>query len=386
MPVKTDVIVIGLGAHGSSTAYHLARRGKRVIGFDRYRPPHDRGSSHGKGRIIRQAYREAPEYVPLLQHAYVLWEELERQTGEKLLHMTGGISIGPADSKGLAGIRKSAEVHGLRVQSLTAAEIRKKWPAFRPLDSMAGVYESVAGMLVPEKCVEAHLKLAARFGADLHFEEPAVSWHPTSGGVEVKTAKDTYTADKLVLTAGAWLPGLLGGLKLPLRIERQVLHWFEPARNRSYFRPEQCPNNSWEYEPGKAFYCQADFGEGYKVAFHHQGVDMDPDAPPGSPARQVTQAEIDLMRSTLAKFVPDAAGRHLRATVCMYTDTPDYHFLVDLHPQHPQVVIGSPCSGHGFKFSAVMGEVLADLAVDGRTRHGTSLFKVGRMLSGAKTV
>lgn len=386
---KADVIVAGLGAHGSATAYHLARRGNRVIGFDQFRPPHDRGSSYGKGRIIRTAYREGPAYVPLVQRAIQLWRELERESGEGLLHITGGISMGPKDSPGLAGIKYSAGVYKLPYLPMTAAEIRKRWPVFRPTDDMAGVYEPDNGALFPEKCIAAHLKLAAKAGADLHVEEPVLSWQATpGGGVEVKTPKGAYSADKLVLTVGAWLPKMLGAgmsapegtLKLPLRIERQVLHWFEPARNAAAFLPANCPNNSWEFETGKIFYCQANFGDGFKTAFHHMGADIDPDSAPGSAARSVPPQEVEKMRAVVEKYIPDAAGRHLGAAVCMYTDTPDFHFLVDLHPAHHQVVIGSPCAGHGFKFAAAMGEILADLALDGRTRHDISLFNIARLL------
>ena len=391
MPANTraDVIVAGLGAHGSATAYHIAKRGKRVIGFDQFRPPHDRGSSYGKGRVIRTAYSEGPAYVPLVQRAWQLWRELERESGDSLLRITGGISMGPKDSPGLAGIVHSAGVYNLPHEPMTAADIRKRWPVFRPTDDMAGVYESDNGALFPEKCITAHLKLAAKAGADLHVEEPVLSWKaPPGGGVEVRTPKGTYTADRLVLTVGAWLPKVLGAatsarqgaLKLPLRIERQVLHWFEPARNAAAFLPANCPNNSWEFEPGKIFYCQANFGDGFKAAFHHMGADIDPDSPPGSAARTVSPQEVEEMRAAVEKYIPDAAGRHLGAAVCMYTDTPDFHFLVDLHPAHRQVVIGSPCAGHGFKFAAAMGEILADLALDGRTRHDISLFNINRLL------
>ncbi len=398
---KADVIVAGLGAHGSATAYHLAKRGKRVIGFDQFRPPHARGSSHGRGRVIRTAYSEGPAYVPIVQRAMQLWRELERESGENFLRITGGITMGPEDSPGLAGIMRSARAYGLPHEPMTAAEIRQRWPVFRPTDGMVGVHEPDNGALFPEKCISAHLKLAAEAGADLHVEEPLLSWKATpGGGVEVRTPKGAYSADRLVLTVGAWLPKMLGagdlsdealrpdqgaqsqgGLTLPLRIERQVLHWFEPARNAAAFLPANCPNNSWEFEPGKLFYCQANFGDGFKVAFHHMGVDMDPDSPPGSAIRSVSPQEAGEMRAALQKYIPDAAGRHIGAVVCMYTDTPDFHFIVDLHPVHKQIVIGSPCAGHGFKFAAAMGEILADLALDGRTRHDISLFNVGRFPS-----
>lgn len=381
MAKNADVIIAGLGAHGSAAAYHIAKRGKHVIGLDKFQPPHDRGSSHGRGRVIRQAYGEGPAYVPLVQRAMQLWRELERDAGDSLLRITGGVSMGPQDSDGLAGIRHSAEEYGLPHEVLSASDIRMRWPMFRPADGMVGVFEAENGALFPEKCIAAHLKMASHAGADLHFHEPALSWTATPGGsIEVRTPEGKYSADRLVLTAGAWLPKLLGGLKLPLRIERQVLHWFEPSRNAAAFRPENCPNSSWEFEPGRMFYCQADFGDGFKVAFHHMGAEIDPDAAPGSPSRTVSAAEAGQMRTALERFIPDAAGRHLGASVCMYTDTPDYHFLVDLHPTHPQVVIGSPCSGHGFKFAAAMGEILADLAADGRTRHDISMFGAKRLL------
>lgn len=382
MSPHAEVIVAGLGAHGSATAYRLARRGKQVIGFDRFRPPHTLGSSHGKGRVIRHAYSEGPEYVPLVLRSAELWRELERDSGDSLMRVTGGLNVGPANSDGLAGIQRSAEAYGLAVEVLSAADIRRRWPAFRPHSEMIGVYEPGAGAVFPEKCVSAHLRLAAKAGADLRYDEPVISWRATAaGGVEVSTPQGAYTADSLVLTVGVWLPRMLNGLRLPLRVERQVLHWFAPARSAPAFSPETCPNNAWEAGPDRLFYCQPDYGDGCKVAFHHGGVDIDPDAPAGSPARTVSAAEVEEMRAALFEFVPDAAGRHLGAAVCMYTNTPDEHFLVDLHPEHPQVVIGSPCSGHGFKFAAAMGEVLADLATTRRTRHDISAFGVGRLIA-----
>ncbi len=382
MAGTADIIVAGLGAHGSATAYRAAARGKRVIGFDMFTPPHSMGSTHGRGRVIRSAYREGPAYVPLVQRAFQLWREMERDTGERLLHMTGGVTVARKGSPGLAGMRHTAQTYKLFLESLTAADIRRRWPSFHPDDDMEGVYEADNGALFPEKCVAAHLNLAARAGADLHFNEPVLSWRATSQGVEVKTAKGTYGAEKLVLTVGAWLPRMIADLKLPIRIERQVLHWFAPARNAENFGPDRLPTNSWEISKEHYFYCQADFGDGLKVAFHHGGPEIDPDSAAGSAARTVTPAEVEAMRAALARYVPDAAGKHLGSAVCIYTNVPDYHFMVDLHPQYRQVVIGSPCSGHGFKFSAVMGEVLAGLAIDGRSDFDLSLFSAKRFAGG----
>ncbi len=382
MPAKSataDIIVAGLGAHGSSTVYHAAKRGKRVIGFDKFTPPHDHGSSHGKGRVIRSAYREGPAYVPLVQRAFTLWRELEHDAGERLLQMTGGVTIARRGSPGLDGIRHSARAYNLFHETLSAQDIRRRWPSFRPEDDMEGVYEADNGALFPEKCVAAHLKLAARAGADLHFNEPVLSWKATPDGVEVKTAHGAYMAERLVLTVGAWLPRLLNDVTLPLSIERQVLHWFAPARNAASFKPENFPTNSWEYDNAdSSFYCQADFGDGVKVAFHHGGASIDPDSAPGSKARTVTAAEVEAMRTALTRYVPDAGGKHLGSAVCIYTNVPDYHFLVDFHPRHRQVIIGSPCSGHGFKFSSIMGEVLSGLAIDGRSDFDLSLFSAKR--------
>jgi sarcosine oxidase len=377
-----DVIVAGLGAHGSAAAFHLARRGQRVLGFDRFHPPHDRGSTHGRTRVIRQAYAEGAAYVPLVQRAFQLWRELEAESGERLLHMTGGISVALTSGGRLDATRASLRANRLPFESMSAADIRSRWPVFRPEDTMSGIFETQNGALFPEKCVAAHLAQAAKAGAELRFDDAVQSWRAgqSGEGVEVRTASGNYRAAKLILTAGPWLPALLGGLELPLRTERQVLHWFEPARSAAYFRPDRMPTNSWEFEPGKSFYCQPDFGDGVKVAFHHMGAAIDPDSPPGSPARTVSTAEIDHMRRALARFVPDAAGRHLGAAVCIYTNTPDEHFLVDFHPEHRQVVIGSPCSGHGFKFASAMGEVLAGLATDGRTGHDIAMFGIARLL------
>ncbi|MEX0763232.1 MAG: N-methyl-L-tryptophan oxidase [Dehalococcoidia bacterium] len=376
MAETADVIVLGLGAMGSSTAYQLARRGSRVIGFDRFHPPHEMGSSHGRARIIREAYHEGPSYVPIVQRSYELWDELEQASGEQLFRKLGGLIIGPPDGKNASGSRQSAQTHGLEHEVLSADEVRRRYPLFNPNDDWVGVYEARSGALFPEKCIEANLALAAKAGAELHFDEQVTEWHPDGDGVRVTTAAGSYRADRLVITAGAWLPKLVSRLNLPLRVERQVMLWFEPVRNADMFLPENCPNTGWEYEPGQSFYCQPNFGAGYKVAQHHGGPDTDPD----TLVRKANADDEEQVRALLAKYISDANGRLLSAAVCMYTDTPDYDFLMDFHPAHPQVIIGSPCSGHGFKFAAVVGEILADLATEGRSRFDLDMFGIDRLL------
>ena len=355
---------------GSAVACQLARRGGRVLGLDRFAPPHALGSSHGQTRIIREAYFEHPAYVPLVRRAYELWAELEGQTGRALFRQTGGLMIGRPDSAVVAGAKRSAKEHSLQHEVLSAAEVRCRFPALQPCDGMIAVWEPRAGILFPEICIEAHLTMARKQGADLRSDEPALSWEDDGGAVRVITSKGAYHAGQLVLTAGSWIQSLLRDLKLPLAVERQVQFWFEP-KHPVHFQPERCPIHIWEHEPGRFFYGFPDLGDGVKVARHHEGAIINPD----SINREVGPEEVEAMRAFVRQFLPEADGP-LRATVvCMYTNTPDGHFFIDWHPAHPQVLIASPCSGHGFKFSTVIGEVMADLLTAGQSRFDLSLFR-----------
>ncbi len=368
---RFDVIIIGLGAVGSAAAFHLSRRGRKILGLDRFAPPHAFGSSHGQTRIIREAYLEHPLYVPLIQRAYVLWGELEKFADRPLLRQTGGLMIGRPDSLVVTGALRSAEQHGLQFQFLTASELHRRFPALLPADDMVAVWEPRAGILVPEACVEAHLHAAGRNHADLRLDEAAQKWSVDGDGVLVQTAKGEYRADQLLLCAGSWIKSLLPDLTLPLTVERQIQFWFEPKANGDRFRPERCPIHIWEHAPGRFFYGFPDLGEGVKVARHHEGVATHPD----SINRNVEPQEIEGMRQIVRRFLPDADGPLRSAVVCQYTNTPDCHFWIDRHPAHPEILIASACSGHGFKFSSVMGEVLADLLIVGRTKFDLSLFR-----------
>jgi sarcosine oxidase len=366
-----DVAVVGLGAMGSAAAFHLARQGRKVLGLDRFTPPHSFGSSHGQTRIIREAYFEHPLYVPLVQRAYELWAELEQASGRNLLRITGGLMIGRPDGVLVSGARRSAEQHGLPHGVLTAAEVRTRFPMLRPADDMVAVWEPRAGMLFPEACVAAHLALAQTHGAALRFDEPLMNWRSDDDGVFVVTAKFQYRARQLLLTAGSWSRSLVPELNLPFTVERQVVYWFAPRAGPGNFAPSRCPVHLWETTPREFFYGFPDCGEGVKVAIHHGGEVTDPDRL----RREVAPGEVAAIRELMRRFVPDANGALRSATVCMYTNTPDEHFWIDRHPEHAQVLIASPCSGHGFKFSSVIGEVLADLLMSGQSRFDLSAFR-----------
>jgi sarcosine oxidase len=370
MPSIFDVIVVGLGAMGSSASYHLAKSGKKILGLDRFTPPHAFGSSHGQTRIIREAYFEHPLYVPLIRRAYELWTQMENESGEKLFQQTGGLMIGRLDGVIVSGARSSAEEHRLRYEMLSAGDVARRFPALRPGDDMVAVWEPRAGILFPETCVQAHLTAALKHGASLHFKEQVLSWKPDSTGVRVMTSQGEYHAERLVLTAGSWINSLLPDSNLPFTVERQVLFWFETKSNPAQFHPERCPIHIWEHEPTKFFYGFPDLGNGVKVARHHEGEAANPD----SINREVTVQEIETMRRLVKTFLPDADGPLRSSTVCMYTNTPDEHFFIDAHPNFPQVIIASPCSGHGFKFSPVIGEILSELLNSGKSRFDLSLF------------
>ena len=376
MADRADVIIVGLGAMGSAAAYHLAKCGRRVLGFDRFHPPHTLGSSHGGTRIIREAYMEDPSYVPLVQRAYDLWADLEAESGKTLLTQTGGLMIGAPDSDVVLGALASARLHDLPHELLDAAALRGRAPGYALPEDHVAVWEPRAGALDPEACVATHLDLAAQHGADLRFDHPVERWRPDGDGVAVTTAQGTFLADRLILSAGAWTGSFHAKLDLPLRVTRQTVHWYKPARNPDHFAPDRFPIFVWRLPGGQAIYGFPDFGDGVKAGLRDTLEDADPD----NVDREVGQDVVDQMRDIFARYLPDAAGQFLRAETCLYTRTPDGHFLIDRHHRHPQVVLASPCSGHGFKFSTVIGEVLADLALDGSSRFDLGLFSLQRLL------
>ncbi len=374
MTATHDVAIAGLGAMGSAAAYHLAKRGASVLGLDRYAPPHTLGSSHGETRIIREAYFEHPSYVPIIQRAYELWEQLEDESGRDLFLQSGGVMVGPPDSTLVTGAELSARMHDLPYERLSPAEVTNRFPALTPAEDTIAIWDSRAGILFPEDCVRSHLDIARSNGADLRFDEPVESWEPDGDGVSVRTASGEYSAGKLLLSAGAWIPSLMNGLRLPLVVERQVLVWFEPKANPGHFAADRCPIFLWDHGQDRHFYGFPNMGTGVKVALMHQGEDTEVD----SLDREVSQRDEDAVRAMLELYLPSANGPALSAQVCMFTNTPDTHFLVDFHPEAPQALIASPCSGHGFKFASAIGEILAELLADGRSKLNIDLFRLDR--------
>jgi sarcosine oxidase len=350
-----DIIVIGLGANGSSALWHLSKTGKKVLGIDRFDPPHRHGSSHGETRIIRQAYHESPFYVPLVKAAWPLWGELEKAANKPLFKKTGGLLLGAENTTVVKGAKLSAETHDIPYEWLDATAIRNRFPAFRPTPGTVGVLENEAGILYPEECIRAFLHLAARNGAKIQPNEPVTNITPDANKITITTTKATYHTEKLILAAGAWLNTLLPGSQLPLSIRRQPLFWFGNANQN--FSPAKMPIFIWEYEKEKMFYGFPDIGTGVKLAPHHGGRPINPD----DLNDDVTEEEIGSLKSIAKKYL-DFDPVFRSATVCMYTNTPDEDFIIDLHPQYPNIVVASPCSGHGFKFSSFTGKLLAGLA------------------------
>jgi sarcosine oxidase len=344
---------------GSAAAWQVAARGQRVIGFDRFRPPHDRGSSTGRSRIIREAYWEGPDYVPLVRRAYAWWARLEAASGRTLLRQTGGLVIGPEQGPLVTGALASARAHGVPHERLSAAEVRRRFPVLQPDDSLVGVLEPRAGVLVPEEAIAGMLDQAGRHGAELRYDEPVVSWEAvTDTGVRVRTASGTVHARRLVLAAGAWMASDLPGRHLPLTVARQVLFWLRPAGDPARFAPAELPIWLWETREGPVWYGFPDLGNGPKVARHHGGATTTAD----TVDRVVSKEEHAPLMAFLATAIPTLRGPVIETQVCLYTNTPDEHFLLDRHPDCASVLIASPCSGHGFKFAPTIGEILADLA------------------------
>jgi sarcosine oxidase len=362
-----DVIIAGLGAMGSATLYHLARRGARVLGLDLHDPPHSYGSSHGESRIIREAYFEDPVYVPLVRRAFELWRALEDEVDGSLLEETGALLVGDGEGEVIRGSLRSAREHGIPHEKLDADEIARRFPMFRPEPRMVGVYETRGGVLDPEGCVAAHLVAAESRGAEIRSFEGISRWQGGPKGVEVGTANGTYRGEHLVLAAGSWLPELVP--ELPLTVERQVMLWFEPRFTPEALRPGQCPVFLFEV-PGGRFYGVPDLGGGVKAARHHGGVT----APLEQIDAHVHAADVADVRGFLERYVPAAAGRFVRGSVCRYTNTPTTRFLLDRHPGETSVWLLSACSGHGFKFSSVVGEIMAGKILDGEAAYDVERF------------
>ena len=360
---------------GSATAAHLALRGKRVLGLERWVPGHHNGSSHGDSRIIREMYFEHSMYVPLLQRAYELWGDLGRRVGKKLLNINGGLMIGRREGMLVTGTLRSAQEHDLLYEVLSASEVKKRYPAFDLEEDLVAVLDPRAGWLDPEACNAAHLMTASRHGADLRFEEPLLAWNADEDGVSVRTGFGEYYTDHLVLSTGARTRKVLSDLELPLEIERQVLFWMKPPDVNRYGK-SVFPIWAYEYKPGHISYGFPTLDSGVKASVMHSGeIFADAD----SVDRTVKPDEIDALRNAVRPVLPDLARAEVRSSdTCLFTNTPDHDFIIDFHPRHPRVLVSSACSGHGFKFASVVGEVQADLVVEGKSKFDLTPFRIAR--------
>ncbi len=375
--MQFDVIVVGVGGMGSAACWQLAKRGQRVLGLERYDIPHSMGSSHGISRIIRLPYYEHADYVPLLHRAYELWDDIERATGATLLVTTGSVDGGPEDDALFNGALGSAALHTLPHEVLTGAEVNARFPGYRMPARSRFVYQPRGGLIASERAIIAHANAAMAEGAAIQAREQVLEWdaHPSGEGVTVRTDKGTYKAGRLVITAGAWIGELaapLAGLAVP---ERQVLAWTQPLQP-ALFTPARFPVFNLQVDEGRYYGFPVYEVPGFKFGrYHHRNETMPADAM----RREVDATDERLLRSFGERYFPDGTGATLALRACMFTNTPDEHFVLDHHPQHRQVVLASPCSGHGYKFCSVVGEVLADLATgDGSTRHEIGFLRLDR--------
>lgn len=368
-----DAVVVGLGAIGSAALYHLARRGMRVLGLERYEPGHQFGSSHGLTRIIRLGYFEHPSYVPLLRRAYELWRELEAEAGRTLLHVTGILELGPPDGTVVTGTLQASRLHGLAHEILDARTVMRRFPAFRIPDQHVGVLQPDGGFLEAEPSILAHVALAQQAGAELRGNTPVQRIESGATAVRVTTAAGAIEAGTAIVTAGPWVKTVLPQLPAPLRVTRQVVTWFEP-REPALFSAERFPVFLLESAHGihYGFPLQP---AGLKIAKHfHADETVDPERY----ERAISAADEGLIRAAVAAHLPAADGRLRAATTCLYTMTPDGDFVIDRLPGSTNVIVASPCSGHGFKFAGVIGEALAELADTGASRHDLSRFRLAR--------
>jgi sarcosine oxidase len=371
---RYDVIVVGIGGIGGAIAYHLARRGTKVLGLERFDIPHSQGSSHGVTRIIRLAYCEHPSYVLLLRRAYELWRELQASYGHQLLYITGSVDAGLPGGEVFEGSVRSCKLHGLNHTILTSAELSRRFPGYRLPPEIMAVLQPDGGFLVPELCIVAHVKLAQSHGAAIRGREQVTHWEATGKGVKVWTDRSSYAAEKLVISAGPWLAKLVDSAARIVSTERQALAWFQPLR-LDLFLPERFPVFNLELD-GARYYGLPVFGvPGFKVGkYHHLHQPIDPD----DPRRDVGPEDEGVLRQFVSRYFPDGAGPTMALRACIFTNTPDEHFILDSHPDFPQVLIASPCSGHGFKFCPVVGEIMADLVQNGETRHDISMHRLAR--------
>ena len=358
-----DCIVVGTGGVGSAALYQLAQRGVRALGIDRFPPGHDRGSSHGETRIIRLAYLEHPSYVPLLQRAFVLWDELEQRTGQQLYRETGFLQIGPTDGPTVQGALTSSREHGLTVEKLSSQEVESRYTGFRVPNTMSAVLDPRAGFLLVEPCVMAYADEAVKLSAEIRTGESVLSWQSDGSGFVVETKQQRYSAQHLILTAGAWAADFLKGLNISLEVRRKSLFWYETP-DEAYSVDAGCPTFFYELPYGCFYGFPKKDKFGLKIAEHTGGQ---PVADPLNLDQSIDPEDQRRIADVLSEYMPGVTQTCSKHAACMYTMSPDEHFIIDAHPEHEKVVYAAGLSGHGFKFVNVLAEALVELTLKGKT-------------------
>ena len=368
---RYDVVVVGVGGMGSAALYHLARRGQRVLGLERFDLLHEQGSSHGLTRIIRLAYFEHPDYVPLLRRAYELWRELQAEAGEQLLWTTGIIEGG---EQVLDGVLRSCAEHGIEHEVLAGDEVERRFPAFRLPPELEVVYQADGGFVTPERCIVAHVEGALARGATYRARERVLDWVPTQSGVRVRTDRGEVEAERLVVAAGAWSDEVARLIPGSVRPVRQSLAWFQPTAPE-LFTPKRMPVFNVVLGDEHVYGFPSHGIPGLKLGrYERQGESGSPDLI----SREPTLADETSLRAFAERYLPEGAGPTVALKTCLFELSPDEHFLIDRHPESEAVVVAAGFSGHGYKFCPVVGEILADLALDGATRHDIELFRLDR--------
>ena len=369
-----EVIVVGVGGMGSAAIYHLAKRGVKVLGLERFGVAHDRGSSHGLTRIFRFAQFKDPRYVPLMYEAYDLWKTLDEEAEASLIQITGSIDAGEPDSDIVRGSRQSCDVSGLPYEVLTSTELSARFPGYQLPEETLAIFQPDGGILLPERCIREQIKLANRYGAEVHFHEPVIRWEVDGEGVKVTTESGIYYGDRLIITAGAWSSQLIPQLSESIAIERQVSAWFEPHRPE-LFQPELFPVLNWVHGD-KPYYAIPAFGDsGFKFGLNHHLKEI---VDPETVNRDCCDKDEQILRQPVEQFFPDAAGKTLDLKACLYSNSLDEHFIVDSHPQHDLIVFAAGFSGHGFKFCSRIGEILAQMVLGEPVAFDVNLFKLNR--------
>ena len=384
---KWDAIVVGLGAMGAATLYQLAKRGARVLGIDRFHPPHDQGSSHGDTRITRLALGEGAQYLPLAKRSHEIWRELESATGQNLLHQVGGLVFSSAEGRapahGAADFLQTtievAQLNGIPHEVLDASAMANRFPQFRFQGDETGCYEPSAGYVRPEACIAAQLQLSRELGASILTGKRVLKWQTDGGGVTVETDGGSLQADHLILTTGAWLPQFVPEFVASLRVLRQVLHWFETEEPSASFTGEHMPVFIRVPDSRAAMFYGFPAIDGPKGGLKIATEQFEETCVPDEVNRTVSPAESTAMHALASPHIR-ITQRVLRAAVCKYTVTPDFHFIIDHHASTDRVWFASACSGHGFKHSAAVGEALAQQVLHGRSDYELSTFKISQRL------